>query len=181
MITTRRKIVVYENAFIELRDDEVTFTDGSPGRYVSLAPKPNTAPGAVVLPVREGRICLVRTYRYPLGATQWGLPRGFGQDPDPLVTARNELREETGIERVSFELLGHVCPDSGLMATRAAVVGARVEQAELAALDRNEVADVEWRPLDDLRRDIAAGAIDDGYTLAGLAIAVASGWLAPQG
>ncbi|MET7512788.1 hypothetical protein ABZS88_04800 [Streptomyces sp. NPDC005480] len=61
---------------------------------------------------------LVQTYRYPVGSWQWGLPRGFSHDRDPLVTARTELYEELGAQDAEFELLGTMTPDSGMLATR---------------------------------------------------------------
>ena len=51
-----------------------------------------------ILPVlADGRILLVRQYRHPVGRFLWEIPAGL-IDPgeDPLVSAKRELREETG-------------------------------------------------------------------------------------
>lgn len=39
--------------------------------------------GAVAVPVRQGRILLVRQYRIVCDATFWELPRGMADDADP--------------------------------------------------------------------------------------------------
>ena len=45
-------------------------------------------------------------YRYPLGRYSWEIPEGGGRpDVDPLESARRELKEETGLDAETWELL----------------------------------------------------------------------------
>jgi len=57
-------------------------------------------PGAVaVLPVLpNGRILMVRQYRYPVGEATWEIPAGkmHSRKDSPVFRANEELREETG-------------------------------------------------------------------------------------
>lgn len=175
-IRRTRENLVHENAYVRVYDDDVEFGDGSAGRYVRIEPA-GDGPGAVLLARHEGRIALVRTYRYPLAAWQWALPRGFAHGTDPLVTARAELAEETGVTDADLRVIGTVTPDSGVQAHRVAIVLADVRRLPDGGPPDDEVAEVRWASLDELEREIASGAVEDGFTLAALALARARGLL----
>jgi 8-oxo-dGTP pyrophosphatase MutT (NUDIX family) len=167
---------VYANDYLRLYDDDVSIR-GAEGRYVRVEPAGGD-PGAVVLPVGEGRVGLVEVFRYALGAWQWGLPRGFAHGADPLVTARAELAEETGVREARLRLLGHVTPDSGLQSHRVAVVLAEVSgPLPEGPPPDDEVRAVRWPTVGELDAEIAGGRIEDGFTLAALALARAVGAL----
>src|ERR1035437_5684300 len=78
-----------------LREDAIVRSDGSTGLY-SVVVKPDFA---VIAAVSDGEIYLVEQYRYPVQERFWELPQGSWEDQtvDPLVLARAELREETGL------------------------------------------------------------------------------------
>ena len=94
--TTLETQAVYDNPWIAVREDQILRPDGRPGIYGVVHFK-NRAVG--VLPVEtDGSIWLVGQYRYPLGIYSWEIPEGGSPiDEDPEVTARRELREETGL------------------------------------------------------------------------------------
>ncbi len=69
---------------------------------------------------------MIRETRHPVGADVLNLPRGFGSGRGPLDDARREFNEETGLVLADPALVGHLWPDSGLLATRVAVVTGRV-------------------------------------------------------
>lgn len=175
-IRRRREREVYANDYVRVYDDDVTFGTGADGRYLRVEPQ-GAGPGAVVLPVRGGSVALVRSYRYPVGAWQWALPRGFSHGPDPLLTAETELFEETGIRGARLRVLGHVTPDSGIQAHRVAVVLAEVGDGAGVGPQDAEIAELRWVRLDDLRREIADGRIEDGFTLAAICLAEVAGVL----
>jgi len=169
-IRRTRERLVHENPYVRVYDDDVRFADGTDGRYVRIEPA-GDGPGAVLLAVHDGRIALVRTYRYPLGAWQWALPRGFAHATDPLVTARAELEEETGVTDAHLRVVGRVTPDSGVQAHRVAIVLAHVHALPNGGPPDDEVAEVRWVTLDELEQEIADGAVEDGFTLAALTLA----------
>lgn len=169
-IRRKREVLAYANRFAEVFDDEVEFPDGTPGRYLRIANR-GEGPGVVILPIHGMTIGLVQTYRYPVGSWQWGLPRGFSHDRDPLVTARMELHEELGVQDATLELLGAMTPDSGMLATRVAIVLARVNEPTGQAVDVQEVAAVRWLHIRELWHWVAQGRIEDGMSLAALTLA----------
>ena len=93
---TQESRVVYENAWIRVREDRVTRPDGQPGIYGVVHFK-NRAVG--VLPVEpDGSVWLVGQHRYPLDLYSWEIPEGgCPEGEDPEACARRELQEETGL------------------------------------------------------------------------------------
>jgi ADP-ribose pyrophosphatase len=83
-----------QGGFLEVRRDDVLLPDGKPATREFIQ-----HPGAVaVIPLLDdGRIVLVRQFRYPIGKTIVEFPAGKLDDgEDILGCARRELQEETG-------------------------------------------------------------------------------------
>lgn len=105
-ITRTSTRIAYQNRWMTVREDEVVRANGSAGIF-GVAEKPDFA---VVAAVDNGHICLVKQYRYPAQGRFWELPQGsWEQDTlDPLLLARAELEEETGIVARSMIHAGHL-------------------------------------------------------------------------
>ena len=95
---------VYDNPWITLREDQVIRPDGEPGIYGVVHYK-NIAVG--VLPIEDDHTYLVGQYRYPLERYSWEIPEGgCPEGEEALLAAQRELREETGLEARSWQMLG---------------------------------------------------------------------------
>lgn len=164
--------LAYENRFVRIYDDDVRFADGSSGRYLRIANRPEGSEGVVVIARHQDRFALVRTYRYAIGQYQWAFPRGFAHGPDVTTTTTAELREEVGAEPQALKVLGHVTPDSGLLSTRVAVVLADVVSRTTAPEDTGEVDEVIWVTSSELRMRLANNTIDDAFTLSAWALMI---------
>ena len=170
-------MLVYKNQFVNIFDDEVEIAPHGRGKNLRIV-HVGDGVGVVILPVFNDSVGLVLTYRYPLGEWQWGLPRGFSHDLDSEVTARAELEEEMGITSAELRMLGHLTPDSGLLASRVAVMLARIgETGDRPYRDTQEIAASRWATIPGLWAMAAAGELEDGMTLAALALAQAAGVL----
>ena len=103
----------HRDAFIDVAVDEVLQPDGEPGQYATV----RMVPGVTVLPIDEdGRVHLVRQFRYALGADSLEAPAGGIEDgEEPLAAARRELHEEAGIEAETWEALGTVHIDTSIV------------------------------------------------------------------
>ena len=68
--------------------------------------------GACVVPLTDdGKVLMVRQYRYPQGTVTLEVPAGkleYGEDPKQCAV--RELREETGADAKEFYALGHLFP-----------------------------------------------------------------------
>jgi 8-oxo-dGTP pyrophosphatase MutT (NUDIX family) len=95
---------MYDNAWINVREDSVIRPDGRQGIYGVVHFK-NLAIG--VLALEDDFIYLVGQYRYPLDQYSWEIPEGGCQEgEDPLHAAQRELEEETGLRAAIWEKLG---------------------------------------------------------------------------
>ncbi len=95
---------VYDNPWITVREDRVVRPDGEPGVYGVVHYK-NIAVG--VLAIEEDHVYLVGQYRYPLKTYSWEIPEGgCPEGEEPLHAAQRELREETGLGAVRWQMLG---------------------------------------------------------------------------
>jgi ADP-ribose pyrophosphatase len=94
---------VFEGKVFAVDVDEVEEPGGVRARREVVRHRGSVA----VLPVREdGRVVLVRQYRYPVASLVWELPAGR-LDPGETVEegARRELEEEVGLRPASLEPL----------------------------------------------------------------------------
>lgn len=88
---------IYENSWISLTEHQVINPGGGNGIYGEVHFK-NLAIGIIPLD-EENNTWLVGQYRFPLKQYSWEIPEGGGLlDVDPLLSAKRELLEETGIE-----------------------------------------------------------------------------------
>ena len=86
---------IYKNQWIRLREDKVITPTGTDGIYGVVETKP--AIGVIPL-TNDLHTYLVGQYRYTLNTYSWEIPEGGGaQNEDPLIGAKRELQEETGI------------------------------------------------------------------------------------
>jgi 8-oxo-dGTP pyrophosphatase MutT (NUDIX family) len=89
--------VVYENPWIKVTEQQAVAPTGKPALYGVVGFK-NLA--LAILPIDEdGTVVLVGQHRFAFADYSWEIPEGGGpRDKDPLVSARRELAEETGLE-----------------------------------------------------------------------------------
>lgn len=95
---------VYDNPWINVREDAVVRPDGQPGIYGVVHFK-NVAVG--VLAVEGEEIYLVGQYRYTLERYSWEIVEGgCPEGEDTLDAARRELEEETGLRARDWSKMG---------------------------------------------------------------------------
>jgi ADP-ribose pyrophosphatase len=161
---------VFDGKLLHVRRDTVRLPDGS------LATREYIVhPGAVlVVPVlADGRLVVVRQFRYPVKCTLIEFPAGkLDPGESSLATAQRELREEAGYVATSWERLGRIH----------SVVGYSDEQIEFFVarglthvgpeLDDGEFLEVETMSVDEMLAALDHGEITDAKTVAALLLYV---------
>jgi ADP-ribose pyrophosphatase len=95
-----------------------------------------------------------------------------------VADAVRELREETGVVASTAAVIARLDVDSGLLESEVAVVEAEIpcDAALLPdAAGDGEVAAARWWSPSDIADAIHAGTLRDGFTLAALGVAGATG------
>ncbi|MFN8534561.1 MAG: NUDIX hydrolase [Dehalococcoidia bacterium] len=87
------RTVVHQNPFRRFLVDRVRIQSGSEISYSWV----DAAPAAFVVPLTaDGRVILLRQYRYPIDRWVWEVPAGRIEGETVEETARRELLEEVG-------------------------------------------------------------------------------------
>ncbi|MBN3032635.1 MAG: NUDIX hydrolase [Candidatus Saganbacteria bacterium] len=125
-------------------------------------------PGAVAVIALTGanELVLVRQYRRPAGRALLEVPAGVPRPgEDWAAAARRELAEETGYRAGSVEKLWAGYASPGYSNEVISFFVARGLTAGPARTDEDELIEVVRLPLDECRRRLAAGEIDDNKTM----------------
>lgn len=103
--------VVYKNKWYSVRRDEVITPDGKPGEYNVVQ---QTDAVFVVAMDSAQKIQLVGLYRYTTDMYSLEVPAGSTDGEDPLMAAKRELLEETGLSAKTWKLLGKCQAANGI-------------------------------------------------------------------
>lgn len=162
-----KKRVVYSGV-VDFRADTVTLPNGKKATRAFMA-----HPGAVaVLPVLDdGRIVLVRQYRYPVAEATLEIPAGklHSISDKPLVRIKAELMEETGYTAASIKPLISFWPTTAFsnevlhIYTASGLRGGAQQN-----LDEDEFVNVEILPFDKAWALLKKGVIKDAKTIIAL-------------
>jgi 8-oxo-dGTP pyrophosphatase MutT (NUDIX family) len=156
--------VVYANAWMTVREDQIERPDGSRGIY-GYVDKPDFS---LVIPLEDGGFHLVEEYRYPIGRRTWSFPQGTAAGASgPDGQARAELAEETGLRAGTLLPLGrldnaHGTSNQGFhafLATGLEHGEARPEHSEQDMRRR-------WVSREEFERMIADGRVTDSCSIA---------------
>lgn len=161
---TVRRNYIYRGKIVNLRCDDALLPDGRPcTREVVEHPG-----GAAVLCVREGKVLLVRQFRYSYGEELLEIPAGkLDLGEEPIRAAARELEEETGFT-ASLEPLTVFYPTPGYTNEKIYIYLAREIHGGTQRLDDGEFLDVLQLPLEEALRMVNEGQIKDGKTIAAL-------------
>lgn len=107
--------VLHENEYFVVVRDAVRFPDDSLGTYVRILMREEVCPGAVILPVLNHKVVLLKHFRHATREWHWEIPRGFAtKGLSPAENARKELREEIGASALRLEAMGLMHVNTGL-------------------------------------------------------------------
>jgi ADP-ribose pyrophosphatase len=157
---------VYSGKIVKLHVDTIRQASGRTTiREVVLHPG-----GVAAIPVlKDGRLLLIRQFRYPIGKFILEIPAGkLDSGQPPLETVAREIEEETGYVA---GVLTHECTfytTPGISDESIHLFLARDLTLKAQRLEEGEHITVEAYSLDECLEKIRAGEINDGKTILGI-------------
>lgn len=154
--------LVFEGRFLKIRQDVAELPNGvQAGREYVVHPG-----AAAMIPIAEdGRILIERQYRYSMRRTYVELPAGkLDPGEDSLTTAKRELLEETGYVAARWAKLTQIHPAIGFSDELMDIFLARELTLREAALDEEELLEIEWVTIGWMMDELRAGRLPDVKT-----------------
>jgi len=156
----------YDGRVIRVSQDEVVLPNGTQA-LLEVVHHPGGAATAAI--DAEGRVCLLRQYRYVAGGWVWELPAGKLEPGEPpLATAQRELVEEAGLKARQWMSLGTVLSSPGVFSEVLHLFLATDLMPTAAAPEANEVLEVHWVPFPEACERALSGELRDAKTALGL-------------
>jgi ADP-ribose pyrophosphatase len=155
---------LFEGGFLRARRDTVQLPNGHTATREYIV-----HPGAVVVVplLDDGRVLLVRQYRYPVGRVMTEFPAGkLDPGEDPLQCGQRELLEETGYRGGEWSRAGAMHVAIAYSTEIIHIFFARGLQPGQAQTDADEFVDLHPMAVDELYAACRDGAITDSKTLA---------------
>ena len=158
---------IYDNPWISVTEHQVVNPAGGKGIYGQVHFK-NLAIGDIVLDENENT-WLVGQYRFPLNQYSWEIPEGGGpHDKDPLVSAKRELKEETGIEAEKWSEIQRIHLSNSVSDELGIIYLAQDLRYGESTPEETEQLQVSKLPLEDVFRMVEDGQITDSLSVAAI-------------
>ena len=155
---------IYQNPWTHVREDMVQLPDGRTTIYgvVTFGECVGTLPLA-----DDGRVLLVRQYRYVQGAVTWEMPTGGVKAGETLEdAARRELLEEGGLQAARLSHLSTYHTSKSVVRETAHLYLAEgLEPIETHQRDETEFIATAWKPFAEVLEMVLANEIVDSMTV----------------
>lgn len=158
---------VYENPWIRLEAHDIINPSGNDGIYGVVHFK-NRAIGIIPMDW-EGNTWLIGQYRYALQEYSWEIPMGGGPiEIDPLMSAKRELKEETGLiaekwtQLMKIHTSNSVTDELGLVYLAEDLIQGNPE------FEETEVLQIKKLPFKSALDMVMSGEITDSLSIAGI-------------
>ena len=161
---------VFQGVLINVSHMQVKLPDGR----TSLREIVRHNGGVGIIPVDDqGNVTLVRQHRVSLDLLTLEVPAGKldSKEEEPLLAARRELEEETGLHAQRMEFLTAAIPTPGYCTERLFLYLATGLSQHVAHLDPDEFLGVVKMPLEEACARVMSGEISDAKTALGLMMA----------
>ena len=111
-------------------------------------------------------ICFIKSLRYTTQKIEWELPAGgVEKGEDVLAAAEREVMEETGFKTKALKLLYSYNPSNGMSNQNVHIIFGGIETGEQTEIDTDEVKEIHWLSLSEVKKLVANNEISDGISL----------------
>ena len=166
---TKKQEYIYKGKILSLRKDEVALPDGKS----AVREVVEHSGGSTVLCEKDGKILLVKQFRYPYKEITLELPAGkLNEGETPEQTAIRELEEEGGIIAGRVKKLFDVYPTPAYTNEIIRIYQAEDIKEGAVNLDEDEFLSAVWMDKKEVKRMIDSGEIKDAKTLIALLYAL---------
>lgn len=161
--------IVWSCPWYHIRQDDVRFPDGSEGIYNVVEAKD----AVWIVPLTtDGKMALIRNYRYPLGEWCWELPAGsIETGQTALEAAHIELQEEVGGQSANWQFLLRASGMNGIGNYYAHIFLARDVRLTPPRHEPSEVIEVHTVPVGDALHLARSGQMNDAISTLALLLA----------
>ncbi len=159
---TVKKNYVFQGKILSVRCDDALLPDGKPCTR-ELVEHPG---GVGILYVEDGKVLLVKQYRYAFQDAIYEIPAGkleYGEDP--MLAGIRELSEEAGVEARKLYPICTYYPTCGYSNEKIHLFEAVECRHGALHLDEDEFLNVEYIPLEKVVKMIESGEIKDSKTV----------------
>jgi ADP-ribose pyrophosphatase len=163
-----RSTTLFRHRLFELRREELSNSEDGERREALVLAAPRWV--NVVPVLADGRVLLVRQWRYGIRAPTLEIPGGMVEDgEEAAVAAARELEEETGYRAGRLALLGEVEPNPAFLTNRCATfLATGLERVGEPAGDGQEEIELTSARAEELAGLVAAGEIRHALVIAAL-------------
>ena len=162
---TLNKNYIYKGKILNLRKDDIVL----PNERKAIREFIEHSGGSAIFCQIDGKVLLVKQFRYPYGEELWEIPAGkLNPGEDPMQTAIRELEEEGGIKAKKVEKMFEIYPTPAYTNEIIRIYRAtEVEEGEVH-LDEDEFLKGEWIDIEKAKQMIYDGRIKDAKTIIAL-------------
>lgn len=155
--------VVYDGKIMRVELDEVQLPDGRTSKREVV----RHSGGAAALFVKEGKIALVRQFRYAYGKEMYEIPAGkLNPQEDPRTAAMRELEEETGYRADGCQHLLDIYPSPGYTDEIISIYFVKSARFVGQHLDDGEFLNCSFVDIQEVSDMMEKGQINDAKTVA---------------
>lgn len=155
---------MYQNPHLKILVDTVKLPDATIGEHAYFIRPHQYATG--VIAIEDDHVYLVKQFRYIAERWLWQIPMGAAPGRNLLASAREELKEETGIRAKYWKKLGFIRPEPGMTPQAIHIFLAQGLIHENQKLEGTELGMKAAKfKFGQMNRMIAEGRITCGYTL----------------
>jgi 8-oxo-dGTP pyrophosphatase MutT (NUDIX family) len=156
---------IYQNRYMTITEDELLTSRGDKVTYGNIRKEPFS----IVIPWDGKLILLVGQYRPTAEVYSWEFPMGHAEADSPIVAAKRELQEETGLVAKDCVEIAQFYPAIGTMNQLGYIYLVSKWQVGEQELDVSEKdMQMKWVTLKKMNEMIKDGTIIDGPTITAL-------------